>query len=76
MSHTRVAPHCPYCAVQCGMDLVVDERGRVEVEARDFPVNRGGLCQKGGRHDDQPRGKSRPAAGSTGAASGAGTPTS
>jgi assimilatory nitrate reductase catalytic subunit len=33
--------------VQCGIDLVVDERGRVQVEARDFPVNRGGLCQKG-----------------------------
>jgi len=33
--------------MQCGMDLVVDDGGRVEVEARDFPVNRGGLCQKG-----------------------------
>jgi len=43
----RVATHCPYCAVQCGMDLVVDETGGVTVEGRDFPVNRGGLCQKG-----------------------------
>ena len=42
-----VATHCPYCAVQCGMNLVVDSAGEVEVEARDFPVNRGGLCQKG-----------------------------
>jgi assimilatory nitrate reductase catalytic subunit len=44
---TRVATHCPYCAMQCGMDLVVDAARHVEVEARDFPVNRGGLCQKG-----------------------------
>jgi assimilatory nitrate reductase catalytic subunit len=43
----RVATHCPYCAMQCGMDLVIGDDGRVEVEARDFPVNRGGLCQKG-----------------------------
>jgi assimilatory nitrate reductase catalytic subunit len=44
---SRVPTHCPYCAMQCGMDLVVDAAGRVEVEARDFVVNRGGLCQKG-----------------------------
>ena len=44
---TRVSTHCPYCAMQCGMDLVVGAAGRVDVEARDFPVNRGGLCQKG-----------------------------
>ena len=69
MSHTRVATHCPHCAVQCGMGLVVDERRRVKV-ARDFPVDRGGLCQKGGRHDDQPRGEVRPAADGTGAANG------
>ncbi|MBV8071449.1 MAG: molybdopterin oxidoreductase family protein [Acidobacteriaceae bacterium] len=38
--------HCPYCALQCGMSLV---RGGPEltVMARDFPTNRGGLCQKG-----------------------------
>ncbi len=47
MSPRRVATHCPYCAVQCGMDLVVDDGGRVSVAPRDFPVNRGGLCQKG-----------------------------
>ncbi|CAA9512976.1 MAG: Assimilatory nitrate reductase large subunit, partial [uncultured Solirubrobacteraceae bacterium] len=29
------------------MDLVRDADGIVSVEARDFPVNRGGLCQKG-----------------------------
>lgn len=38
--------HCPYCALQCAMSLDVTERG-VEVAPRDFPTNRGGLCQKG-----------------------------
>lgn len=40
------ATHCPYCALQCGMNLV-RVGGRAEVAARDFPTNRGGLCQKG-----------------------------
>ncbi len=40
------ATHCPYCALQCGMNLVV-ENGSSRVEARDFPTNKGGLCQKG-----------------------------
>ncbi|MFC5804299.1 molybdopterin oxidoreductase family protein [Streptomyces formicae] len=55
MSHAPAAPalvptHCPYCSLQCGMNL----RGSgtpattVEVVARDdFPVNRGALCGKG-----------------------------
>ncbi|MBO4204741.1 molybdopterin oxidoreductase family protein [Micromonospora echinofusca] len=48
---TAVAPqeaatHCPYCALQCGMTLRHVE-GRVEVHPRQFPTNRGGLCQKG-----------------------------
>ncbi|TDV55165.1 molybdopterin oxidoreductase family protein [Actinophytocola oryzae] len=34
--------HCPYCALQCGMRIA----GKT-VEPRDFPTNRGGLCQKG-----------------------------
>ena len=38
--------HCPYCALQCGMALHVNG-GVVEVGARDFPTNRGGMCQKG-----------------------------
>src|SRR3982751_4744400 len=42
-----VDTHCPYCALQCGMTLDLTEAGRVEVRARDFPTNRGGLCQKG-----------------------------
>ena len=38
--------HCPYCALQCGMNLV-PIGGRTTVVKRDFPTNRGGLCQKG-----------------------------
>jgi assimilatory nitrate reductase catalytic subunit len=44
---TRVAApavdtHCPYCALQCGMRLT-----GADVQPREFPTNRGGLCQKG-----------------------------
>ncbi|MBW4703234.1 MULTISPECIES: molybdopterin oxidoreductase family protein [unclassified Micromonospora] len=38
--------HCPYCALQCGM-ILRDADGRIEVRPREFPTNRGGLCQKG-----------------------------
>lgn len=41
-----VATHCPYCSLQCGMNLVGNDHGW-KVEARDFPTNQGGLCQKG-----------------------------
>ncbi|MGP4045151.1 molybdopterin oxidoreductase family protein [Streptomyces sp. 2A115] len=48
---TSVTPtHCPYCALQCGMNLTPtpDGGGVVEVTERtDFPVNRGALCGKG-----------------------------
>ncbi len=37
-----VDTHCPYCALQCGMSL-----DGTRVTPRDFPVNAGGLCQKG-----------------------------
>jgi len=40
------ATHCPYCALQCGMNLV-RESAAVTVAPRDFPTNKGGLCQKG-----------------------------
>src|SRR5713226_8466288 len=40
------ATHCPYCALQCGMNLA-GYAGNVSVEPRDFPSNRGGLCLKG-----------------------------
>ncbi|WFE42374.1 molybdopterin oxidoreductase family protein [Micromonospora sp. WMMD998] len=42
----EAATHCPYCALQCGMLLRATGDG-VEVAPRDFPTNRGGLCQKG-----------------------------
>src|SRR3954452_6575305 len=38
----QVDTHCPYCALQCGMTL-----DGARVTPRDFPVNAGGLCQKG-----------------------------
>ncbi|MGL4177786.1 MAG: molybdopterin oxidoreductase family protein [Dermatophilaceae bacterium] len=43
------ATHCPYCALQCAQTLVPtpDDAAPVRVEARDFPTNRGGMCQKG-----------------------------
>jgi assimilatory nitrate reductase catalytic subunit len=45
----RVVPtHCPYCGVQCGMNLLVENNHVVGVEPRyDFPVNEGRLCPKG-----------------------------
>ena len=56
------ATHCPYCALQCAMSLhpvpdavpdavVLDAPpggpAPVVVQGRDFPTNKGGLCQKG-----------------------------
>ena len=38
--------HCPYCSLQCGMTLT-RSGSRLEVQARDFPVNEGALCRKG-----------------------------
>jgi assimilatory nitrate reductase catalytic subunit len=35
--------HCPYCALQCGMSVDAE----ITVTPREFPTNRGGLCQKG-----------------------------
>ncbi|HZH91321.1 MAG TPA: formate dehydrogenase subunit alpha [Pyrinomonadaceae bacterium] len=45
----KVVPtHCPYCAVQCGMNLLVKDKHVVGFEPRyDFPVNEGRLCPKG-----------------------------
>ncbi len=45
----KVVPtHCPYCAVQCGMNLLVEKGKLVGFEPRyDFPVNEGRLCPKG-----------------------------
>jgi assimilatory nitrate reductase catalytic subunit len=45
----RLVPtHCPFCGMQCGMNLKVDGEGHVfGVEPREFPVNKGRLCPKG-----------------------------
>ncbi|WP_405908678.1 molybdopterin oxidoreductase family protein [Streptomyces sp. NBC_00828] len=48
MQATATPTHCPYCALQCGMNLTPTPDGGVEVTERaDFPVNRGALCGKG-----------------------------
>ncbi|MFI1438036.1 molybdopterin oxidoreductase family protein [Streptomyces fructofermentans] len=49
MDTSATPTHCPYCALQCGMNLTpVAGGGVVEVSERvDFPVNRGALCGKG-----------------------------
>ncbi|MBT2527010.1 molybdopterin oxidoreductase family protein [Streptomyces sp. ISL-99] len=47
---TPTPTHCPYCALQCGMNLraAAQVSDVVEVvERTDFPVNRGALCGKG-----------------------------
>ncbi|WP_374201180.1 molybdopterin oxidoreductase family protein [Streptomyces mayonensis] len=45
---TATPTHCPYCALQCGMNLTPVGGGTVAVSERaDFPVNRGALCGKG-----------------------------
>lgn len=41
-----VGTHCPYCALQCGMNLT-NAGGSIAVTRREFPTNNGGLCQKG-----------------------------
>ncbi|MEU9477788.1 molybdopterin oxidoreductase family protein [Streptomyces sp. NPDC048191] len=48
MENTSTPTHCPYCALQCGMNVTPLPQGGVEVSERtDFPVNRGALCGKG-----------------------------
>ncbi|MCB5164836.1 molybdopterin oxidoreductase family protein [Streptomyces bambusae] len=47
--HSPTATHCPYCALQCGMNLrpAAAGPGVTVAERPDFPVNRGALCGKG-----------------------------
>ncbi|MFZ3557413.1 molybdopterin oxidoreductase family protein [Streptomyces sp. BH055] len=51
MLNTTATPtHCPYCALQCGMNVLPGLPGTEAhaVEGRvDFPVNQGALCGKG-----------------------------
>lgn len=46
---TTTATHCPYCALQCGMQLSSAPAGTglVVSPQEGFPTNRGGLCRKG-----------------------------
>src|SRR4051794_13573028 len=39
--------HCPYCALQCGIELVREEDG-IQLTPSGFPTNRGALCAGGG----------------------------
>ena len=39
--------HCPYCALQCGMNIVRKNSLLTVAPRMDFPTNKGGLCQKG-----------------------------
>jgi len=49
VSLTGATPtHCPYCALQCGMHVAAATGDSPAiVTAREFPTNRGRLCQKG-----------------------------
>ncbi|MFI6508880.1 molybdopterin oxidoreductase family protein [Streptosporangium sp. NPDC050855] len=40
------ATHCPYCALQCGMNVATGETITI-TPRQDIPANAGGLCQKG-----------------------------
>ena len=46
-SPVNTPTHCPYCSLQCGMNLQGAPGQPWIVAERDFPTNRGGLCQKG-----------------------------
>jgi assimilatory nitrate reductase catalytic subunit len=50
MSAATTATHCPYCALQCGLNVTIatTEATGLDVSGNAaFPVNRGALCVKG-----------------------------
>src|SRR5437879_94342 len=47
MTAATVATHCPYCALQCGMNATPGPEGLAVSGNVAFPVNQGGLCVKG-----------------------------
>ncbi|WP_425834002.1 molybdopterin oxidoreductase family protein [Streptomyces fractus] len=48
MLNTTATPtHCPYCALQCGMNVLAGTEGPTVEGRADFPVNQGALCGKG-----------------------------
>ncbi len=47
-SQTRpTRTHCPYCSLQCGIEMVAGDRPATLQPQPDFPTNLGGLCSKG-----------------------------
>src|SRR3954466_13534199 len=44
---STVSSHCPYCSLQCGIEITAGNRPAVLQPQPDFPTNRGGLCSKG-----------------------------
>ncbi|MBV9353254.1 MAG: molybdopterin oxidoreductase family protein [Mycobacterium sp.] len=47
MAAVPTKTHCPYCSLQCGIELDVSGGSVVLTPQDDFPTNRGGLCAKG-----------------------------
>jgi assimilatory nitrate reductase catalytic subunit len=43
----RTATHCPYCSLQCGMEVLQPAGEPLAVAPSAFPTNRGTMCQKG-----------------------------
>src|ERR1051325_4832989 len=44
---TFTRTHCPYCALQCGMELRGEREWALVTGDLNFPANRGALCVKG-----------------------------
>jgi len=44
---TATATHCPYCSLQCGIELVPGRTSVTLTPREAFPTNLGGLCSKG-----------------------------
>jgi assimilatory nitrate reductase catalytic subunit len=47
MTLATTSTHCPYCALQCGMQLTTSRGGLTVSGDSQFPVNQGALCVKG-----------------------------
>ena len=47
MTGTATPTHCPYCALQCGIDLTAGDRPATLRPRESSPTNRGGLFAKG-----------------------------
>ena len=47
VSAPATATHCPYCSLQCGIELATAADGTIGLTGRDDPINAGGLCLKG-----------------------------